>query len=373
MHTPSSLSPSSSIAILGAGLLGRLLASSLARQGQRVQLFEAQGPDGASSAAYVAAAMVAPLAESIVAEANIVRMGQYALRRWPELIAPLPAPVYWQQNGTLVVWHRQDAPEALRLRSLFERTQGQVPDLPPMQALDAAGIAAADPSLEGHFMQGLLLPGEAQIDNRQLFAALALDMAQHDVQVHWNSPREVSDFSPGQMGQPDWVIDCRGVGARTQWPQVRGIRGEVIRIHAPEVTLERPTRLIHPRYAIYVAPKENHVFVIGATEVESDDTSGVSVRSALELLSAAYTIHSGFAEARILELNTQCRPTLPNNQPAIRWVQPRVLELNGMYRHGFMQAPALHDAALQLLQQGQSDVASQFDIAVQRGSDENHH
>ena len=89
------LSPSSSVTILGAGLLGSLLATSLARQGHRVQVFEAGGPDGVGSAAYVAAAMVAPLAESVVAEASIVRMGQHALARWPELIAPLPA-----------CWHR---------------------------------------------------------------------------------------------------------------------------------------------------------------------------------------------------------------------------------------------------------------------------
>lgn len=359
------LSPSSSVTILGAGLLGSLLATSLARQGHRVQIYEAGGPAGVASAAYVAAAMVAPLAESVVAEACIVRMGQHALTRWPELTAPLPAPVYWQQNGTLIVWHRQDAGDAARLRGLFEHRQSEVAGLPAMQPLDAAGVAAADPGLAGRFAQGLLLPGEGQIDNRQLFAALAQDMQQLGVETHYHSPREVSDFRPGEAGQPDWIIDCRGLGAHLQWQALRGIRGEVVRIHAPEVTLARPTRLVHPRYSIYVAPKENHVFVIGATEIESDDRSGMSVRSALELLSAAYTIHSGFAEGRILELNTQCRPTLPSNLPAIRLQQPRVLEINGMYRHGFMQAPALHDVALELLNQGQSPLATQFDLALQ--------
>ncbi|MBP6752541.1 MAG: FAD-dependent oxidoreductase [Alicycliphilus sp.] len=359
------LSPSSSVTILGAGLLGSLLATSLARQGHRVQVFEAGGPDGVGSAAYVAAAMVAPLAESVVAEASIVRMGQHALARWPELIAPLPAPVYWQQNGTLIVWHRQDAGDAARLRGLFEHRQAEVAGLPAMQPLDAAGVAAADPALAGRFAQGLLLPGEGQIDNRQLFAALAQDMQQLGVAVHYDSPRELGDFRPGEAGQSDWLIDCRGLGARQQWQALRGVRGEVVRIHAPEVTLARPTRLVHPRYSIYVAPKENHVFVIGATEIESDDRSGMSVRSALELLSAAYTIHSGFAEARILELSTQCRPTLPDNLPGIRMPQPRVLQINGMYRHGFMQAPALHDVALQWLNQGQSPLAAQFDLALQ--------
>ncbi|MFT4242451.1 MAG: FAD-dependent oxidoreductase [Acidovorax sp.] len=358
------LSANSSITILGAGLLGRLLAVSLARQGHRVQVFEAGGPEGEGSAARVAAAMLAPLAESAVTEPSVVRMGQHALGRWPALLAPLPAPVFFQRNGTLIVWHRQDAPEAARLRGLLEHTQSRLPTLPHLQPLDAQGIAQAEPALAQRFSQGLLLPGEGQLDNRQLFAALAQAMDQLGVHVHWHSPRDLDDFQPGAAGQPDWLLDCRGLGARPQWNQLRGVRGEVLRIHAPEVTLSRPTRLVHPRYSIYVAPKQDHLFVVGATEIESDDRSPMSVRSALELLSAIYTVHSGFAEGRILEMNTHCRPTLPDNLPAIRQPRPGVLQINGLYRHGFMIAPALHDVALELLEQGQSPLANQFDLSL---------
>ncbi|QNP59923.1 FAD-dependent oxidoreductase [Paenacidovorax monticola] len=358
------LASSSSITLLGAGLMGRLLAVALARQGHRVQVFEAGGPDAEGAAARVAAAMLAPLAESAVTEPGVVRMGQHALARWPQLLAGLPAPVFFQQEGTLIVWHRQDAPEAARLRGLLERTQAVVPTLPHLQALDAAGLAQAEPTLAQRFGQGLLLPGEGQLDNRQLLAALVLAMQQEGVQVHWHTARDTGDFTPGASGQPDWVIDCRGLGARAQWPALRGVRGEVVRIHAPEVTLSRPTRLVHPRYPIYIAPKENHLFVIGATEIESDDLSPASVRSALELLSAAYAVHSGFAEGRIVEIATQCRPTLPDNLPAIRLAAPRVMEINGLYRHGFMIAPAMLDVALELLNTGQSLLAPQFDLAI---------
>ncbi|TFI46175.1 FAD-dependent oxidoreductase, partial [Diaphorobacter sp. DS2] len=150
-----------------------------------------------------------------------------------------------------------------------------------------------------------------------------------------------------------------------QWPQLRGLRGEVVRLHAPDVTLQRPTRIVHPRYPIYIAPKENHLFVIGATEIESDDMSPASVRSTLELLSAAYAVHPGFAEARILEISTHCRPTLPDNLPAVRVVQDRVLEVNGLYRHGFMIAPAMLDVVMQVLNTGQSELAPGFDLSLQ--------
>ncbi len=173
-------------------------------------------------------------------------------------------------------------------------------------------------------------------------------------------PARVRGLRPA--GRADWLFDCRGLGARAQWPALRGVRGEVLRVHAPEVTLSRPTRLLHPRYPLYIAPKPDHVFVIGATEIESDDLSPASVRSTLELLSAAYTVHPGFAEARILEIATQCRPTLPDNLPALRWLAPRQLQINGLYRHGFLIAPALLDVALQLMDHDASAFADAFDL-----------
>ncbi|WCM90342.1 FAD-dependent oxidoreductase [Acidovorax sp. NCPPB 3576] len=368
---PLLLSPSSpsSLAILGAGLMGRLLAVELAHQGHAVTIYDAAGPDAQGAAARIAAAMLAPLAESAVTEPGVVRMGHYALTRWPQLLARLNGPVFFQQEGTLILWHRQDAPEAARLRGQLERTTASLPELPALQVLDSAGVQAHEPAVGQRFAQGLYLPGEGQLDNRQLLAALEASFAGLGIEAHWHCPRAPSDFSPGTPGQPDWVIDCRGLGARTQWSALRGVRGEVVRVHAPEVTLRRPTRLVHPRYPIYIAPKEDHLFVIGATEIESDDLSPASVRSTLELLSAAYAVHSGFAEARILEVATQCRPTLPDNLPALRQVRPRVLEVNGLYRHGFMIAPAILDVVMEWLNQGQSALASRFDLALHLAED----
>ena len=344
--------------------MGRLLAVELARQGHRVEIYDAGSPQAEQSAATVAAAMLAPLAESAITEPGVVRMGHYALPRWQQLIASLTEPVFFQQAGTLIVWHRQDAAEAQRFTRVLEANQQTTPELPPLQKLDSAALAQAEPTLAERFNHGLYLPGEGQLDNRQLLAALAHEMEQLGVDVHWNSPNDPSNFAPGTPGQPDWLLDCRGLGARTDWKALRGVRGEVVRVHAREVTLLRPTRLVHPRYPIYIAPKEDHLFVIGATEIESEDMSPASVRSALELMSAAYAVHSGFAEARIVEIATQCRPTLPDNLPAIRQSAERVLEVNGLYRHGFMIAPAMLDVVLELLHTGQSPLAGTFDLAL---------
>lgn len=358
------LTAPSHIAILGAGLMGRLLALELAREGHRVEVFEAKGPQADGAAARIAAAMLAPLAESAITEPGVVRMGQYGLTRWPELIDQLDGHVFFQHNGTLVVWHRQDTADAHRLCGLFEKNRRINPSLPAFESLDAQGLNHVEPALQGRFNQGVYLPGEGQLDNRQLLTALEATLTRMGVVLHWHTPRETTDFTPGTSGQPDLVIDCRGLGARTEWSHLRGIRGEVVRVHAPEVTLQRPTRLVHPRYPMYIAPKEAHVFVIGATEIESDDMGPASVRSVMELLSALYTVHSGFAEARILEIATQCRPTLPDNLPALRWLDERVLQVNGLYRHGYMISPAMLDVTLQMLRTGSTALATSFDVPV---------
>lgn len=352
-------------AVLGAGLMGRLVAHALARRGERVELFEAGSAEGEGSAARVAAAMLAPLAESAVADDTIVRMGVHALERWPQLIDSLGEPVALQREGTLIVWHRQDAAEAERLQRVFDATARRVAGLAAPQVLDGAGLAAADPLLEGRFPRALLLPGEGQLDNRALLAALGRRLQALGVALHTSAPRAPGDF---EAATP--LIDCRGLGARADWRSLRGVRGEVLRLHAPGVRLARPTRLVHPRYPIYLAPKPGDVVVIGATEIEADDASPPSVRSALELLSAAYSVHPAFGEARILELAAQCRPTLPDNRPALRRIGPVQWQVNGLYRHGFLIAPALLDALLECLERGRSPLAAAWGLDVREADDE---
>lgn len=349
--------------VLGAGLMGRLLACALAQRGHRVEVFDAGGPEAEHAAARVAAAMLAPLAESAVTELAVVRMGQHALARWPQLLAALERPVFFQQSGTLVLWHRQDAAEAERFAGQLARTSAALPSLPQAQRIDANAIAALEPALGHRFAQALYLPDEGQLDNRELLAALAHQMHALGVAVHWHTPRTLAEVDPGPQA---WLFDCRGLGAQPQWNTLRGVRGEVARVHAPGVSLSRPTRLVHPRYPLYIAPKPDGLFVIGATEIESDDLSPASVRSTLELLSAAYTVHPGFGEARIVELGVQLRPTLPDNLPALRLAAPRRMEINGLYRHGFLIAPAMLDAVLEIVDLDQSPLASSLGLPVIR-------
>ncbi|QWD63190.1 FAD-dependent oxidoreductase [Polynucleobacter sp. MWH-UH2A] len=363
-------------AIVGAGLMGRLLAFALAKLGAKVELFERGEACANDSAARVAAAMLAPLAESVITEDSVVRMGIYSLPRWKTLIEELSSPVFFQQDGTLILWHRQDVAEAERFTSHLDKNCLHNSQLIPPSRLDSKELHRIEPEVADRFTQGLYLPHEGQLDNRQLLDALLLELTTLGVQCHWNT--EVDPEALRNNASYESVIDCRGNGAKQAWSsnanRLRGVRGEVLRLHAPEVKLRRPTRLIHPRYPIYIAPKENDVYVVGATEIESEDLSQMSVRSAMELLSAVYTVHSGFAEARILEMATQCRPTLKNNLPEVLVKKEKgladLIMINGLYRHGFMISPAVLDATIELLESGQSNTALELGLSVNNISHE---
>ncbi len=326
------------LAIVGGGLLGRLLAWRAARAGLKVALYEAAGRLGEGSAAWAAAGMITPAAEAVDADAEIVAMGRRSLELWPEWLAQLPLPVFYRDTGTVLVWQREDAGEARRFAALLSARAAA----DALQRLDGARLQALEPALDARFAQAMYLPGEAQMDNRELLAAVAEALDEERVDCHWNT-----QIAHGERPGGELVIDCRGLGAKPDWTRLRGVRGEVVRLHAPEIELRHMLRLLHPRYSVYVAPRAEGRLVVGATVIESDDRSEMSVRGALELLSSAYSMLPALAEARILELTTQVRPALPDNRPALHYEsESRVLRINGLYRHGFLLSPAVVEEAL---------------------------
>ncbi|WMS91341.1 FAD-dependent oxidoreductase [Pseudoalteromonas sp. HL-AS1] len=320
------------IAVVGFGLAGRLAALELSKL-HHVTVFEADDEQTPNSAGKVAAAMLAPLAESVLCEADLALMGLDSMKRWPEIVSELEGDVFFQQQGTLVVAHQQDKGDLQSFTQRIKPIAGH-----SAQALNALQIAQLEPELANRFNQGLFLPCEGQIDNQAFYKASFTMLNKRKVKCVFNQRVTIKN---GEINNRpfDYIIDCRGLGAKSDKP-LRGVRGEVARLYAPEVNLTRPVRLMHPRYPIYIAPKPNHEYVIGATEIESQDSGAATVRSTLELLSAAYTVHSGFAEARLLNIQAGLRPAFSDNRPEVSQVG-NVISINGLYRHGYMLAPAL--------------------------------
>jgi len=340
------------IGIAGAGLMGRLLAWQLLRRGHSVTLFDRDTAAAKLSAARVAAAMLAPYSEVVAGEREVFDWGCTALARWPELLAELKEEtgrdIYFQQLGSVVIAHPQDRGNLECGHASYERA---VPaHMTHVHKLDREQLHALEPELS-NFNGGLYLNGEGTLDNRELLDALAQAIRARGAE--WREQVAVTSVDArriecdGESFEFDLAIDARGFGAKPQLPDLRGVRGEVLWVYAPEVNLSRPVRLMHPRYQLYIAPKREHVYVIGATQIESESLDPITVRSSLELQSALYSVHTGFAEAQVLDAFANCRPGFVDNLPRIDHAQG-LLRVNGLYRHGYLLSPFVLDLALQV-------------------------
>jgi glycine oxidase len=87
---------------------------------------------------------------------------------------------------------------------------------------------------------------------------------------------------------------------------------------------------------------------VGASEIESEDRSPVSLRSTVELLAAAHSVVPELAEARIVHSEANLRPALPDNLPLLQ-SQRGLTRINGLFRHGWLIAPALVEDALRAM------------------------
>lgn len=336
------------IAILGSGLMGRVLGFRLYQEGYvNLTLIDADTAHGKQSPAYIAAGMLAPLCESVMGGKLIYTLGKNSLTLWQQYLSLLNLTDLYNNNGTLLLATREFSQE---ISHYLKKISFNTNVTNYYQLLDNQGITKLEPELNFH--QGYFLPTEAAINARSIFTHLGNYLA-HKVNWHNETLVKYTKYEPrvninGISYDFDLVIDCRGLGSRELQPQLRGIRGEIIRVHAPEINISRPIRLFHPRHNIYISPYMNNHYIIGATEIEAEDFSPISIKSTLDLLNCANIIHGGFSEARIIEMSTNCRPTLSNNLPQLI-AKDNFLSINGLYRHGFLLSPALAETVINYL------------------------
>jgi len=334
------------IAIAGVGLVGRVLALNLLRQGHSLTLFDEDLAYGEAAAGMSAAGMLAVFAELESAQSSIFEQGKRSITLWPSLLSQVNASEAFQQKGSIITAHCQDLNE---LEHFILTLKSKVVEAEDIKVLNKSEIIALEPDLEQH-NKAFFIPQEGQVDAQRFMKASSDYLLKH-IDVNWQENTKVDKVTEGSIHidneekKYDWVFDTRGLGAKNQVANLRGVRGEVIWLDAPEVNITRPTRMLHPRYKIYIVPRPNKRYIIGATEIESEDKSPMSVRSSMELLSAVYSMHSGFAEARIVKTITNCRPAMKDNLPLIEHSE-RFTRINGLYRHGYLLTPAVIEEAL---------------------------
>jgi glycine oxidase len=304
--------------VIGAGVAGLCAAEALARKGVDVEIVERERGPGLGCSRF-AGGMIAPWCELESAEPLVAALGEEGLDFWSRDIGVA------RVAGSLVVAPRRERAE---LFDFARRTRN-------FETLDGAGIAALEPDLAGRFEAGLFFPAEAHLDPRAAMAAIVERLAQ--------MPNVAFHFGQDEAGLatiPDWTVDCRGLSARDALPGLRGVKGEMLILRSEEIAFSRPVRMLHPRRPVYVVPRGAGAFMVGATMIENEERARVTARSVVELVNSAFAIHPAFAEAEIVETGSDLRPAFADNLPRLL-KRDRTLYINGLYRHGFLLAPAL--------------------------------
>jgi glycine oxidase len=271
--------------------------------------------------------MLAPFCEGEAGHELVRELGVESLALWRRAYPDLP------MRGSLAVAAARDQPDLTRFARL---THGH-------RTLDAGALGQLEPALEGRFGSALFYEEEGHVEPESALGWLASAAAVSGVSF--------ADQAPKEAEAADFIVDCRGIAAKDELKTLRGVRGERLVIECPEVSLTRPVRLLHPRIPFYIVPWRAGRFMVGATLIESEDAGPMTLRSAFELLSAAYALQPAFGEARVVDMAAGVRPAFPDNLPKIVARGCRIF-VNGLYRHGFLLSPILAEMTADYIERG---------------------
>ncbi|QGN46835.1 glycine oxidase ThiO [Micromonospora sp. WMMD558] len=336
------------VAVVGAGPVGLAIAWRCAARGLRVVVHD---PAPGSGAAYVAAGMLAPVAEAYFGEHELTALLTASAARWPAFAAELAdasgADLGYRADGTLLVGlTADDLAEARRLWA-YQQALGL-----PVAALRPSALREREPALAPRVRGGALAATDHQVDPRRLVPALRTAAERAGVTLVAGAVRSLSDVAA------DVTVVAAGCGAAalTGLP-VRPVKGQVLRLRAPGGAAPGFRHVIRG-YAdgehVYLVPRVDGEVVVGATVEERTDTT-VSAGAVLRLLRAAVDLVPELSEYDLVETLAGLRPGTPDNAPILGPLpgRPDVLAATGHHRHGIVLTPITADLITDLIVTGE--------------------
>jgi glycine oxidase len=340
------------VVVVGGGVIGQTVAWRLATLGVQVTVVD---PTPAAGASWVAAGMLAPVAEAGPGEDAVLALNLAAAARWPAFVAGREEaagtdPGYTTQGTLLVAGDRDEL--------------GALDDV--ARRHEAAGLAFArvgsrearrlEPALGPAVRGGLWLPDDHQVDNRLLLAALAVANRRRGVAAVLEPARRITatavDTDSGVHLTADAVVVATGavvppVEGAPPVP-VRPVKGQILRLRAGGGAVF-PTRTVRGD-EVYVVPRAHGEIVVGATVEEKGWDTTVTAGGVLDLLRAAWELLPGLAEAAFVEAVAGLRPGTPDNVPVIGRLGPDgPVVATGHHRHGILLAPLTADLVAHLV------------------------
>jgi glycine oxidase len=356
------------IVIVGAGAIGSAAAWRCAQRGWSVTLVD---PDPARGAWRTAAGMLAPITELHYTESALLRLNLDSLARYPayagELTEVTGLPTGYLECGTVeAAWDAADL-RALRDLHAFGSSLGLSSRL-----LTGRELRELEPALAPGLPGGLLAEFDHQVDPRLLHAAqlqAALDLG---VTLRVGTARiDTRDgrvagvtLDDGTTLGADVVVLAAGAwSGQVDALPVRPVKGQTLRLRLPGGTrLSRVVRATIKGNTVYVVPRADGRFVVGASSEEAGFDVTPRAGAVYELLRDAQSIVPELSEAVLEEVCTGLRPGSADNAPLIGAAAiDGLIYATGHYRNGILLAPVTADAVATIIADGTPpDVVAPF-------------
>ncbi len=351
------------VAIAGGGVIGLACAWALARAGRTVAVVD---PEPGRGAAWVAAGMLAPANEAHFGEEDLTRLLLAAADRWPAFAAAIEEAVGrsigYDASNTVVVASDVSDRAALDQLLAFRTSIGV-----PSQRLTASECRALVPALSPSICGGAEVPGDHHVDNRRLVDALveACRLAGVDLVLDRVARLDLdrAGTAAGLTTEGGARVPAGAVVAAMGWrtgqllgvpdgvlPEVRPVKGHVLRLRATAPLFERTIRGLVRGRACYLVARRDHSVVVGATVEEVGDDLRVQAGAVHSLLDDARALVPGIDELELVECSVGLRPGSPDNAPFVGWTEiSRLAVATGHFRNGVLLAPITGEAIAALV------------------------
>jgi glycine oxidase len=360
-------SPSPTVAVIGAGVIGLAIAWRLAQLGAKVSVFD-KGAAG-SGASHAAAGMLAAHLEAEPREEKLVALNRASQNLWPAFAAELEAvsaiAVDLRTEGTLLLALTGDDQSRLKHVLAFQQSLGL-----PLEWLTTTEVRRREPHLTPTISGAIFSPQDHQVDNRAVAAALRAAALKAGATLRENAPVErivTSDSRVTGIGiggetiAADVVILAAGAWSRAiaglptaSLPPVRPVKGQMLALR-----MDRQAPLLtHVVWApgAYLVPRKDGRLLIGATVEEKGFDPHLTAGGQLALLEATWRALPGIEELPIDEMWVGFRPGSRDDAPIIGASSvPGLVYATGHYRNGILLTPITAEAIAALVLDGEAD------------------
>ncbi|HEV3049366.1 MAG TPA: glycine oxidase ThiO [Longimicrobium sp.] len=349
------------VVIVGGGVIGCAIARRAARDGLSVVVLE-RGTPG-MEASWAAAGMLSPLAEANE-PGPFLDLLIAAREMYPAYAAALReetgVDVSYADAGTLYVALRQEDEAELEARWRWQSAARL-----PVERLTAAEALDAEPALSPAVRMALRFPGDHQVDNRALGAALwsaasragaRFRLGAHAVCLLREGGRATGvECVGGERIAAGSVVLAGGAWAGRMDGLPRPLPVEPV--HGQLLALEAVPPLF--RHVVdtarcYLVPRSSGRVIVGATVERTGDRKAVTPWGLRRLIDGAVEAAPALEHAPLAETWSGLRPGTPDGYPILGADPdvPNLVYACGHFRNGILLAPLTGERIGALLSRG---------------------